>query len=566
MRRGGRPGGRSSMRSGFDHLGWPAVADQWNLADLFEAVADVAADREAVVCDQRRLTYRTLDQRATRLAHHLAACGVQTGDHVGIYAYNGSEWIEAMFAAWKVRAVPINVNYRYVEAELRYLFDNADLAALVHGREFVPQIAAVRDDCPKMTTFVSIDDGSDEDLSTIGAVDYEDALAAASPDRDFAPRSPDDLYILYTGGTTGMPKGVMWRQTDYFNSTIGVLMRMGGPPFESVDEVVEGARSSGGIVGFPLAPLMHGAAQWVATMLLLQGNKLVLSSAHKLDPIAAWRTIEREQVMTTSLVGDAMARPLIEALDSSELADLDLSHFFVIGSGGAILSPTVKEAIAKRLPNVVVIDSIGASETGYQGTVAGTDSEGKPRFAMGEHTTVLDDAGKAVQPGDGVVGRLARKGYMPIGYYKDAEKTAATFVEIDGERWALPGDMARVEADGTITVLGRGSVSINSGGEKIYPEEVELALKSHPDVFDVVVVGVPDERWGERVVAVVEARPGAVPDAGELAEHARASIAGYKVPRAIVVVGDMVRSPSGKADYRWAKAVAVADADNTSAT
>ncbi|MGZ8752776.1 MAG: acyl-CoA synthetase [Acidimicrobiia bacterium] len=542
------------------------MADQWNLADLFEAVADVAADREAIVSDDRRLTYRELDERATRLAHHLAANGLQAGDHVGIYAYNGPEWVEAMFAAWKIRAVPINVNYRYVEAELRYLFDNADLVALVHGREFIPRIAAVRADCPKLQVFVSIDDDTDEDLSTIGAVEYEAALAAASPDRDFSRRSPDDLYILYTGGTTGMPKGVMWRQTDYFNSTIGALMRMSGPPFETVDEVVEEAKASGTLVGFPLAPLMHGAAQWVATMLLLQGNKLVLSSARRLDPISTWRTIEREKVMTTSLVGDAMARPLIEALDSPELADIDLSHFFVIGSGGAILSPTVKEAIAKRLPNVVVIDSLGASETGYQGTVAGSDSEGKPRFAMGEHTTVLDDSGKPVVPGDAVIGRLARKGFMPVGYYKDAEKTAATFVEIHGERWALPGDMARVEADGTITLLGRGSVSINSGGEKIYPEEVELALKSHPDVFDVVVVGVQDERWGERVVAVVKARPGATPLAGELAEHARGTIAGYKVPRAIVVVDEMVRSPSGKADYRWAKATAVADAENTSAT
>jgi len=542
------------------------VADQWNLADLFEVVADVAADREAVVSDDRRLTFRELDERATRLAHHLAANGVQAGDHVGIYAYNGPEWVEAMFAAWKIRAVPINVNYRYVEAELRYLFDNADLVALVHGREFVPRIAAVRDDCPKLRVFVAIDDGTEDDLSGIGAVEYETALAAASPERDFAPRSPDDLYILYTGGTTGMPKGVMWRQTDYFNSTIGALMRMGGAPFETVDEVVEEAAASGNLVGFPLAPLMHGAAQWVATMLLLQGNKLVLSSARRLDPISTWRTIEREKVMTTSLVGDAMARPLIEALDSPELADIDLSHFFVIGSGGAILSPTVKDAIAKRLPNVVVIDSLGASETGYQGTVAGSDAEGKPRFAMGEHTTVLDDTGTPVVPGDEVIGRLARKGYMPVGYYKDAEKTAETFVEINGERWALPGDMARVEADGTITLLGRGSVSINSGGEKIYPEEVELALKSHPDVFDVVVVGVQDERWGERVVAIVKARPGAVPDASDLAEHARGTIAGYKVPRAIVVVDEMVRSPSGKADYRWAKAVAVADAENASAT
>jgi acyl-CoA synthetase (AMP-forming)/AMP-acid ligase II len=527
-------------------------------------VCDAVPDREAVVSDGRRFTYRELDERATRLAHHLASAGVRPGEHVGIYAYNGPEWIEAMFGAWKIRAVPINVNYRYVEAELRYLFDNADLVALVHGREFVPRIAAVRADCPKLRVFVSIQDGSDGsegDLAAIGAVEYEAALASASPARDFPPRSPDDLYILYTGGTTGMPKGVMWRQTDYFNSTIGALMRMGGAPYESVQEVVDEAVAGGTTTGFPLAPLMHGAAQWVSTMLLLQGNKLVLSGQRRLDPVTTWRTVERERVMSISVVGDAMARPLVEALDDPELAGLDLSSLFVFASGGAILSPTVKEAIAERLPNVLVIDSLGASETGYQGTVAGADDEGKPRFAMGEHTTVLDDEGRPLPPGTGRVGRLARRGYMPLGYYKDPTKTAATFVELTGERWALPGDMARVEADGTITLLGRGSVSINSGGEKIFPEEVELALKSHPDVFDVLVVGVPDERWGERVTAVVKPRGDATPTVEELAEHARASIASYKVPRGLVLVDEIVRSPSGKADYRWAKTTAVDAAD-----
>jgi acyl-CoA synthetase (AMP-forming)/AMP-acid ligase II len=338
-------------------------------------------------------------------------------------------------------------------------------------------------------------------------------------------------------------------------------MRMGGAPYESVQEVVDEAVAGGTTTGFPLAPLMHGAAQWVSTMLVLQGNKLVLSGQRRLDPVTTWRTVERERVMSISVVGDAMARPLVEALDDPELAGLDLSSLFVFASGGAILSPTVKEAIAERLPNVLVIDSLGASETGYQGTVAGADDEGKPRFAMGEHTTVLDDEGRPLPPGTGRVGRLARRGYMPLGYYKDPAKTAATFVELNGERWALPGDMARVEADGTITLLGRGSVSINSGGEKIFPEEVELALKSHPDVFDVLVVGVPDERWGERVTAVVKPRRDATPTVEELAEHARASIASYKVPRGLVLVDEIVRSPSGKADYRWAKTTAVDAAD-----
>ncbi len=531
---------------------------EWNFADLIEGVADVVPDRTAVICGERRYTYAQLDDRSTRLANHLLAHGVKTGDHVGIYAYNGPEWVEAMFGIWKARAVPINVNYRYVEAELAYLFDNADLVGLVHGREFVPRIAAVKDQCPKLTVCVSIEDGTDEDLASIGAVEYEAALSAASAKRYDQPRSPDDLYILYTGGTTGMPKGVMWRQEDFFHSTIGALMG-GGAATESPEAVIEMAKNGGTVVAFPVAPLMHGAAQWVALMLLLQGNTLVVSDQKKMDPHEVWRTVEREKVMSISLVGDAMARPLIEALEEDG-ADYDLSGFFVIGSGGAILSPTVKEKINAVLPNVLVIDSLGASETGFQGSVAGSDKEGKPRFAMGDHTVVIDEKGVPIEPGSGIVGLLARKGYMPLGYYKDEAKTASTFMVLNGERWVIPGDMARVESDGQITLLGRGSVSINSGGEKIFPEEVELALKSHPGVFDVVVVGVPDERWGERVAAVVKARPDAAPTAEELAAHARTTIAGYKVPKEVHLVDEIVRSPSGKADYRWAKSIATGTA------
>ncbi len=528
---------------------------QWNLADLFEAVADAVPDRTAIVVGDRRLTFREVDERATRLAHHLAARGVKPGDHVGLYLYNGPEYVEGLFAAYKLRAVPINVNYRYVEAELRYLFDNADLTGLIHGREFVPRIAAVQDECPKLVAFVAVEDGSDEDLSTIGAAEYEAALAGASPERDFPPRSEDDLYILYTGGTTGMPKGVMWTQKDFFLSTVGPLLELGGAKLNTPADVVDLAVSGTPVVSFPIPPLMHGAALWVAMMAMFAGNTLVLTSQRKMDPHAIWATVEREKVMAITIVGDAMARPLIEALDEPG-ASYDLSGLFVIGSGGAMLSPAVKARIAERLPHVYVSDSIGASETGYQGTFAGADDQGRPRFVMGEHTTVLDDDGMPVKPGDGVVGRLARGGYVPIGYYKDPEKTAAVFAEAGGRRWVLPGDMAMVEADGTITLLGRGSVSINSGGEKVFPEEVENALKSHPDVFDVVVVGVPDERWGERVTAVVKARPGASPTADDLAAHAREHIAGYKVPREVHLVDEVVRSPSGKADYRWAKEVA----------
>src|SRR6476660_7000693 len=333
----------------------------WNIADLIEHVVDRVPDRTALIVGDRRRTYRELDENANRLAYHLASQGIGPGDHVGIYGFNSHEFVETIFAAYKLRAVPINVNYRYVEAELRYLFDNADLAGLIHGREFVPRIAAIKDECPKLVAFVAVEDGSDADLSTIGAVEYEAAVAGASPERDFPPRSEDDLYILYTGGTTGMPKGVMWTQKDFFLSTISPLIELGGTKLSEPADVVDLAVSGNPVVSFPIPPLMHGAALWVAMMAMFAGNTLVLTSPRKMDPHAIWATVEREKVMAITIVGDAMARPLIEALDDPD-ASYDLSGLFVVGSGGAMLSPSVKEEIAERLPNVYVSDSIGASE------------------------------------------------------------------------------------------------------------------------------------------------------------------------------------------------------------
>jgi acyl-CoA synthetase (AMP-forming)/AMP-acid ligase II len=532
----------------------------WNLADLFESVVDAVPDREALVVPDavggpRRLTFAQLDERANRLAHALADRGIGPGDKVGIYAYNSSEWPEAEWAAWKLRAVPVNVNYRYVEAELRYLFDNADFAALVHGAEFAPRIAAVRDDCPLLHTCVAIDDGTGTDISVCDAVDYEAALAAASPGRDFGARSDDDLYMLYTGGTTGMPKGVMWRQEDFFKATIGPLLTTVSPPLEEASEVAERAAAAVPGAAFPVAPLMHGAAQWSSILAPLGGNTLVLSASRSLDPAVVWRIASDERALVLSLVGDAQARPLVDGLE--ELGDsVDLSSLFVISSGGAILSPAVKARINELLPHVIISDLIGASETGYQGAGAGADEQGRPRFTFGEHTLVIDDLGHPTTPGDGRVGRLVRRGHLPLGYYKDEEKTEATFPTINGERWVVPGDMAVAEADGTITLLGRGSVSINTGGEKVYPEEVELVLKGHPDVFDAVVVGVPDERWGERVTAVIAPRGDARPTVEELRDHARSVLAAYKLPKEVHYVDEMVRSPSGKADYRWARSLA----------
>jgi acyl-CoA synthetase (AMP-forming)/AMP-acid ligase II len=529
----------------------------FNFADTFEIVADAVPDQLAVVSAGHRLTFAELDERATRLAHALAARGVTAGDHVGLYLFNGSEYIEAMIAAWKIRAVPVNVNYRYVADELVYLFDDADLVAVVHHAEFTPVIAEVVHQVPGVRTFLAVADGSDVDLESIGAEDYETALADSSPERDFADRSPDDLYIVYTGGTTGMPKGVMWRQEDIFFAAMdGSAAGIADVP-ERPEDLADRVRETAGSVTMgTAAPLMHGAAQWVTWICFHSGNAIVLPAARHFDPAAVWRAVSEEGIVSLTVVGDAMARPLADELKANRDA-YDVSGLMALGSGGAILSEGVKQQYRELLPDIIMADGFGASETGNQGSGIGANDEGNPQFQLGPDTAVLRDDLTPVEPGSGERGMLARSGRIPLGYYEDEEKTAETFVtDGAGKRWVIPGDIASVEADGIITVFGRGSVSINSGGEKIFPEEVEAALKSHPDVFDAVVVGVPDERFGARVAAVVSPRGGAEPTLEELAEHCRTKIAGYKVPREIHLVDAVTRSPSGKADYRWAKAVA----------
>jgi 3-oxocholest-4-en-26-oate---CoA ligase len=524
---------------------------EFNLADLWERVVDTVPDHEALVCGDRRLTYRAADERANRLAHALAARGIGPGDHVALYLYNGTEYIEGMLAAFKLRAVPINVNYRYVEHELRYLLDDADVRAVVFDAEFAPKLATIRNDLPQLHTFIAVDDGQARELLD-DAIPYESLLAEHTPERGFAPRSADDLYLLYTGGTTGMPKGVMWRHEDAFFGAMGGAGG-GGPAITTPEEIAERCADARTRC-VPACPFMHGTAHWMAFGALFTGGTVVVSDHRHFDPLALWELIAREQANFLVIVGDAFARPLVDALDANAL---DVSCCRVLLSGGAILSPSVKQALVERLPGTLVVDGYGASETGGQGqsvTVAGGDIAAAPRFQMNAETMVLDDDLEPAAPG--VVGKLARRGHIPLGYYKDPEKTAATFPVIEGVRWSVPGDHAVLDDDGMITLLGRGSVSINTGGEKVYPEEVEAALKSHATVQDAIVVGVPDARWGERVVAVVQPRPGAAVALDALQAHAGAHVARYKVPRDIVVVDEIVRSPSGKPDYRWARSVA----------
>jgi acyl-CoA synthetase (AMP-forming)/AMP-acid ligase II len=532
----------------------------YTFADLFELMVDVVPDRPALIVGDTRRTYAELDARANALGHHLQAAGVGPGDHIGIYATNGKEWVEGMLGAYKIRAVPINVNYRYVEEELIYLFDNADVVALIALQEYGPRLANVVPKVDGLRHVIISADGSGASIEGFDSVDYEDAIAAASPAREFGPRSNDDLYLLYTGGTTGWPKGVMWRQEDVFFALCGGIDAFTGARFTRPEDLSDKARDaaalgSNGLKMFALPPLMHGAGQFASLRALTSGDTAVLIP--KFDAEEVWRVVDREGVNVISCTGDAMARPLADVLERLH-GELDVSSVLSFGSSAAIWSPSVKDQIARLLPNAVLTDSIGATESGMNGIrVVQSGDEvkgGGPNTTPSPGTTVLDDdTRQPLEPGSGKIGKLARSGDVPLGYYKDPEKTAATFPTIDGVRYSIPGDYATIEADGSITLLGRGSQSINTGGEKVFPEEVEGALKRHPQVFDALVVGVPDERWGERVTALVQPREGAEPTLEELVEHCRAHIAGYKVPRQLVLVAQMPRHASGKPDYPTAK-------------
>ncbi len=532
---------------------------QFNLADLFEVVADTVPERPALVAGDIRLTYGQLDERANRFAHHLAAHGVKPGVHVGILAFNRAEWVEAMIGCYKARAVPVNLNFRYVAPELRYVIDNADLEVLVYERGLAGLVAEAMEGRESVAPIhlIVMEDGTDtSDGEIAGAVAYEDALAGESPDRDFDLRSPDDIYVLYTGGTTGMPKGVLWRHEDIFFAAMGGG-GWGNTPIAEADEL--GGRlnpdDASRAVLLVVAPLMHGNAQWTMWNGFMMGGTAVLYTERRYDPDRLWRLVGEERVVSLSLVGDAMARPLADALAQAAPGTYDTSSLFGIGSGGAMLSKTVKDELKHQLPNVMVMDRFGSSEGGAQGGVEeGADG---PRFVMSDDTAVLDDDLLALVPGDGRIGRLARTGRIPLGYYKDPVKTASTFpVDAQGVRWSVPGDLASIEADGTITVHGRGSASINSGGEKIFPEEVESAIKSHPGVFDAIVVGLPDERFGQQVAVVVHPKDsGDAPSLEAIQEHCRAFIAGYKVPRRLLVVEAIPMTAAGKPDSKAAKAL-----------
>ena len=531
---------------------------QFNFADCFELVADTVPDRLAVVSGDRRLTYATLDERSTRVAHVLAAAGVGVGEHVGLYVHNRAEHLEAMLGCYKRRAVPINVNYRYGSDELAYLFADSEIVALVYGAEYRQIVRALRPRLTNVRVLIEVGDGGQP---------------AAPTTRAFRPRSADDRYVLYTGGTTGKPKGVVWRQEDMFFATLGGG-NPGGTPVENPAEIAQtvlvnrsqrltpflrpGDPEPEQFVVLALGPLMHASGQWSALGTLLAGGTVVIYTGRSIDMAHVLRLVERERVVMLTLVGDASARPLLDEIEADP-SRYDTSSLQLLGSGGAILSSDVKQRLLAAIPTVLAItEAIGSSESPVQAVaVARRDEEPSQtmRFDARETTMVVDDELRPIAAGSGLVGRLATRGRVPLGYYRDADRSARTFVEIDDARWALPGDMATVDADGSIRLLGRGSLCINTGGEKVYPEEVEAVVKTVPGITDAIVVGAPDERFGQRVV-VVAAAAGLAPTLDEIREHCRSSLAGYKLPRALVLVDHVERSPAGKPDYRWASDIA----------
>ncbi|KRE26626.1 acyl-CoA synthetase [Mycobacterium sp. Soil538] len=529
-----------------------------NIADLAEHAIDAVPDRVALISGDEKLTYAELEERSNRLAHYLLDHGVKKDDKVGLYCRNRIEIVIAMLGIVKAGAILVNVNFRYVEGELKYLFDNSDMVALVHERRYADRVANVLPETPNVKTILVVEDGTDEDFQRYGGVEFYAALEQGSPERDFGPRSEDDIYLLYTGGTTGFPKGVMWRHEDIYRVLFGGTDFATGEPIADEYGLAKQAAENGPMVRYPIPPMIHGATQSATWMALFSGQTTVL--VPEFDADSVWRTIHEHKVNLLFFTGDAMARPLLDALLAHQDAgnEYDLSSLFLLASTAALFSTSIKEKFLELLPNRIITDSIGSSETGFGGTsvvAKGESHTGGPRVTIDKNTVVLDEDGNEVEPGSGKRGIIAKRGHIPVGYFKDDEKTRQTFRVINGVRYAIPGDYAEVEADGTVTMLGRGSVSINSGGEKIYPEEVEAALKGHPDVFDALVVGVPDPRFGQHVAAVVHPREGTRPTLADLDAFVRSEIAGYKVPRSLWLVDEVKRSPAGKPDYRWAKDV-----------
>ena len=531
------------------------MADEFNLADIFERIADFVPNNPALMCGDQQLSYAQLEERANKLANYWLSQGLGAGDHIGLLLYNSVEFVEAMIAALKIRAVPININYRYVAAELVYMFTNADLSAVIYQRGLCDRVSEALVDFDDLDVCMVL--GSGDGGHAPGAIEYEEGLKQGSAKRDFPQRSGDDQVILYTGGTTGMPRGVMWRHHDLL---FGMLQGgvPGGDPAGSIDDIIEGIDPDMTMNIVPAAPLIHGSSMFATWIAMFTGGCVALIGGRSYRAEELCRLVEKADVSVVALIGDAMARPLVDFLEANP-DRYDMDSVSVVTSQGAILSGDIRARLTELLPYCSVMNNFGTSESGHQGEAFydNDSAEAKPKWMMNERTCVVTTDLKRVTPGSGEMGRLATSGFIPQGYYKDPEKTAATFVTFEGKRWVIAGDMCTVDTEDIIHFHGRGSQCINTGGEKVFPEEVEEALKSHPAIFDALVVGVQDDKWGQRVEAVVALRSGFDFDESSVDAACRARVAGYKAPRGYHVVDAVPRHPSGKPQYSQARAIAM---------
>ena len=533
---------------------------EFNAADIFEGVVDRVPDREAIVHGSTRLTYKELDARSNKAANALKKLGIKKGSHIGIYAFNCVEWLEIMLGAYKLCAIPININYRYVEEELKYLIDNADMEAIFYHKQFSNKLENIKSYLPLLKDFICIEDDSGEDDVIDKSFNFEDLIANEDESRLDVDRSGDDKYILYTGGTTGMPKGVVWRMEDVLMTLGGGIDAVTGEKYPTPEAFADKCLQDQ-TIALALAPFMHGGAQWQSFNSFFSGWKLIINDQVSFDADYVWEVVAKEKVMNLTIMGDAMGRPLCDALPRAIEKGLDLSSLFVLSSTASVFSASIKDTILEYLPNLFLIDAVGSSETGATGVNIHTkdgklkDSGGGPKFTKPNFSEILNlDTKEVIPPSDTeTIGYLARKGHVPVAYYKDEEKSKKTFIEVGGVRYSIPGDMAKYEEDGQMTLLGRGSVSINSGGEKIFPEEVEMALKAHPNIFDCLVVGVKDDRWGQKVVAVIQRRENDELSLDDIKDVASKYIASYKMPKEIVFSELIERAPSGKPNYQWAQ-------------
>jgi acyl-CoA synthetase (AMP-forming)/AMP-acid ligase II len=528
----------------------------WNFADVWEVIAEQIPDAPALVHGDRHITWSEFDRRANGVAAALLDGGAVEQDKVAQYLYNAPAYIESMFASFKAGLVPINTNYRYQDDELVYLWDNADCVAVVFHGAFTDTIERIRDRVPRIATWLWVDDG--DGLCPEWATPYEEAANSHDDQRVVAPwgRSGDQLLMTYTGGTTGMPKGVMWRQDDLFRNLVAQL----NPLYRDAEadpEMVRDQVKSPGMVGMAACPLMHGTGLYTQLIILSLGGSSVTLTSRRLDVEEMFDTIERERVNQIAIVGDSFGKPMVRALDEHPHR-WDLASLFLVASSGVMWSEANKQALLEHQPNLILIDVFSSSEALGMGQSisSGASASSTASFQLGENTIVITDDGRRVEPGSGEIGRVAVGGFQPIGYYKDPEKTAATFIEFEGKRYSCPGDYAMVEADGQLTLLGRGSVVINTGGEKVFPEEVEEVLKTHPGVRDAVAVGVPDDKFGEVVAAVIEPSGDEDVPAEQLIAHVRTKLANYKAPKYVFRVQTIGRAPNGKVDYKALKAYA----------